>query len=148
MRGPKRRAFNMPVDRPAIRSTVSTVRSLRAFAIWLEIQGVERFADVTYDDLDLYLEHVNTTEEFSLEHRMDLLRWYWSRREALPVEARLPEWPPWHGEMVQDLVGRRTHATTNRTHRIRPATMEALLLWSLRFVECFADDIPRPTTTT
>ncbi|MER5627880.1 hypothetical protein ABT061_43340 [Streptosporangium sp. NPDC002544] len=145
-RGPQRRAFRMSVDRPAIRTVVSIVRHVREFAIWLQVRGVERFVDVTQEDLDHYLEHVNANEEFNLDQRMDLLsgvRWYWSRRDALLAEARLPEWPPWHGEKVQDLVGRRTLHMTNRTHRISPDTMEALLLWSLRFVECFADDITR-----
>jgi hypothetical protein len=47
----------------------------------------------------------------------------------------------WPGEDTRALIGRKRRDTENRTPRIPPATIERLLLWSLRFVEDFSVDI-------
>jgi hypothetical protein len=130
-------------QQPSVRTVMSIIHQLKPFTLWLQTRGISRFADVTAADLDLYAEHV-TSSEIGLPTAEDMLaavRWCWSRRLVLPVDARLPEDPPWSGEAVSDLVGRRPAPTVNLTPRIHPEVMEPLLLWSLRFAEDFSGDI-------
>lgn len=130
-------------QQPSARTVAFIIRGLRAFTLWMQTRGIGRFADVTAADLDLYVEHVSALEirVMAAEHMLQAVRWCWSRRLALPADARLPETPPWPGEAISDLVGRRPSPTVNRTPRIHPELMEPLLLWSLRFVEDFSGDI-------
>ncbi len=59
----------------------------------------------------------------------------------LPEHLRLPQAPPWGDDRPSDLIGGATRPRENLTPRIAPDTMETLLMWCLRFVEDFADDI-------
>ncbi|WP_433258269.1 hypothetical protein ACQPYK_22990 [Streptosporangium sp. CA-135522] len=137
------RTYRLTRQRPSVQTVAALVRHLRSFTLWMHTRGLRRFADVTTDDLDLYVEHVGTSQ-VSVALAEDLLtavRWCWSRRLVLPADARLPEQPPWMGEAINDLVGRRSRPPVNLTPRIHPEVMEPLLLWSLRFVEDFSTDI-------
>lgn len=62
-------------------------------------------------------------------------------REVLPSGDRLPASPHWQGADADELMGRKRHGGENRTPRTPPANIDRLLLWSLRFVHDFADDI-------
>jgi integrase len=130
-------------QQPSVRTTAAIITHLRAFTLWMQGRGIGCFADVTAADLDLYAEHVNASElrVGTAETLLQAVRWCWTRRLVLPADARLPEAPPWSGEAVSDLVGRRPSPVANLTPRIHPEVMEPLLLWSLRFVEDFSDDI-------
>jgi hypothetical protein len=65
----------------------------------------------------------------------------WSYRARLPEPLRLPAPRPWGAEDTHQLLGGNPRPRENRTPRIVTDTMELLLMWSLRFVETFADDI-------
>jgi len=136
-------AFHARSARPAIRTIVAIFRYLRAFTEWLTGRGVRRFSTVSLAHLDAYVADVRDSD-VSHDLREDLLAAVaraWTMRHLLPETDRLPEAPPWGGERVRDLLGRgRTHGE-NRTPRIHPDTMTALLSWSLRFVEDLAEDI-------
>jgi integrase len=136
-------AFHARASRPAIRSIVSTVRYLRMFTDWLTTRGITSFAEVSQADLDAYVADVRASQ-VSHELREDLLAAVartWTMRHLLPEPHRLPEAPPWGGERIRDLLGGGRSRDENRTPRIHPATMTALLSWCLRFVEDLADDI-------
>jgi integrase len=98
---------------------------------------------VSEADLEAYLAALLaaglTTD--TLHERVTAVRRLWSWRELLPEPDRLSKAPPWQGDDATTILGRRKRAGENRTPRIPPATMDRLLLWSLRFVDCFADDI-------
>lgn len=136
-------AYQFTASRPAIRTITATVRFLRAFTQWLHARGITRFVDVTAAELDAYAVDVRAAE-VSHNQREDLLAAVartWTMRHLLAREDRLPETPPWGGERVRDVLGQGRQVEENRTPRIHPDTMTALLSWSLRFVEIFADDI-------
>lgn len=129
--------------RPALRTVAIVMPRLTAFTVWLDGRGIQSFAEVTADDLDLYLTDVVSSEATdSMKSRLltEVLR-FWSYRTRLPESMRMPTVPPWDGEQPSDLIGVVVKSAVNRTPRIAADTMESLLMWSLRFVEDFADDI-------
>ncbi|MGW4272689.1 hypothetical protein ACWEGQ_10045 [Streptomyces seoulensis] len=132
------------LPRPAARTVVTYCRMTKTFAHWLAGRGITRFSQVTEADLDDYAIDIKAGPS-SHELREDLLAVVvrtWTLRELLPDKGdRLPQTPPWRGERIQDILGQRRTTDENRTPRIHPATMTALLKWSLRFAEDFADDI-------
>lgn len=116
---------------------------LTAFTLWLQAHDLASFGAVTEQHLDSYLNDVVNTETTG-EHKAELLsevRRLWSYRQRLPESMRLPAGPPWGGERPRDLLGLRTRSGVNRTPRIHTDTIELLLLWALRFVEDFSEDI-------
>lgn len=116
---------------------------LTAFALWLHCHHVASFGAVTEQHLRSYRRDVVNTEATS-EHKAELLievRRLGSYREQLPESMRLPAAPPWGGERPRDLLGMRVRSGVNRTPRIHTDTIDLLLLWALRFVEDFAEDI-------
>ncbi|MGH3193066.1 MAG: hypothetical protein ACRDPY_34665 [Streptosporangiaceae bacterium] len=129
--------------RPAVRTIVSAFPSLTSFLLWLDVRGVARLADVGPADLDAYLANLLDAglSRDTLGDRISGVRRLWAWRGHLPPDDRLPPAPPWHGRDAEELVGRKRPAGENRTPRIPAATMDRLLLWSLRFVEDFAPDI-------
>ena len=138
-----RLACQFTASRPAIRTVTAAARFLRAFTQWLHARGISRFADVTTADLDDYAIDVRAAE-ISHGQREDMLAAVvraWNLRHLLAPEDRLSESPPWGGERIRDVLGQGRQVEENRTPRIHPDTMTALLSWSLRFVEIFADDI-------
>lgn len=136
-------AYQFTAAQPAIGTVRATARFLRAFTQWLHARRIARFADVTAADLDAYAIDVRAAE-VSHNHREDMLAAVvraWNLRDLLPAADRLPEAPPWGGERIKDVLGQGREVEENRTPRIHPDTMAALLSWSLRFVEIFAEDI-------
>lgn len=128
----------------AIPSITAMFRHLRLFTDWLHQRGRTGFAEVTLADLDDYAAHVKAAEvsHGAREDLLSIVNRVWSHRAVLPEDDRLPETPPWRGERIQDILQqRRASREENRTPRIHPETMSALLGWALRFVEVFAADI-------
>jgi hypothetical protein len=129
----------------AITTITSTFRNLRLFTDWLHGRGRTCFGEVSLADLDDYAAHVKATEtsHAQREDRLSIVNRVWSYRDLLPEADRLPQTPPWRGERIQDILQQRRAAIReeNRTPRIHPETMSALLAWALRFVETFAEDI-------
>jgi integrase len=136
-------AFYARSSMPAIRTVRGIWRYLRDFTIWLDQRGIARFGEVTDAVLDAFALHVKNSP-VSHETREDMLgavARVWVMRELMPAADRLPEAPPWGGDRLRDILGQGRVFDENRTPRIHPVTMTALLSWSLRFVEQFADDI-------
>lgn len=129
--------------RLALRSIGLGLPRLGTFLHWLDAHGVARIADTAPADLDDYAADVAAMEA-TANSRAGLLqevRRLWSYRSLLPADAQLPETPPWSGERPSDVRGGATRPRENRTRRIASETMQTLLMWSLRFVEDFAEDI-------
>ena len=106
-------------------------------------RGIRRFSEVTLAHLNTYVADVRDSD-VSYDLREDLLAAVtraWTMRHLLPETDRLPEAPPWGGERVRDVLEGGRYRGENRTPRIHPDTMTALLSWSLRFVDDFAEDI-------
>jgi integrase len=136
-------AFYARSSMPAIRTVRGIWRYLRDFTVWLDQRGIARFGEVTDTVLDAYALHAKNSP-VSHETREDMLGAVaraWVMRELMPEADRLPEAPPWGGDRLRDILGQGRVFDENRTPRIHPTTMTALLSWSLRFIEEFADDI-------
>ncbi|MCT7365031.1 hypothetical protein A7G45_19345 [Mycolicibacterium llatzerense] len=131
----------------ATRPSLYTVRMcwypLRIFLNWLHKRRVARFCDVTAEMLDEYLVYLSRYQDsVGQMHRCVVeVRRLWGYRSVLPESMRLPETPPWGGDSAGALFGNVRSYMENLTPRINEDTMGALLLWALRFVEDFADDI-------
>ena len=116
---------------------------LRVFLNWLDAQGVTTFGEVTPEALDDYLAFLASKgDRLEQTYRcVAEVRRLWGYRSVLPDVMRLPEMPPWGGDSAGVLLGKVRTGMENLTPRINEDTMQALLLWALRFVEDFADDI-------
>jgi integrase len=135
--------FNVCAARPSPRTVVTIWRGLRDFTSWLDICGIQRFSDVTAADLDAYAEHVKAApvNHAMREDQLTAVLRAWMLRHLLPEDGRLPAAPPWDGDRIKDILGTGRDHGENKTRRIAPATMTALLDWCLRFTEIFASDI-------
>ncbi|MFE3206363.1 hypothetical protein [Embleya sp. NPDC059237] len=129
--------------RPAVSTVVVAFAQLKSFLTWLDSREVASLGEITLPLLDDYLRDV-ADEEISLElkyRKLAEVRRLWAYRTVLPSSMRLPAAPPWDGEDSRELFGRIRGTMDNRTRRIAERTMQLLLLWSIRFVDDFADDI-------
>lgn len=131
-------------DFAAVGTVGTRIRDLLVFAGWLDELDIRRFCDVTEADLERFLEHVKTLPR-SRARRSALLaavRTLWAYGRWMPPEARLiPNAAPWGGQTPARLVGAVVTNRVNRTPRIAPATMEALLAWSLHLLEDAGPDV-------
>jgi hypothetical protein len=64
----------------------------------------------------------------------------WGAAPHLPPADRIPM-PPWEATAMQDFLPPAPGRNENSTPPIHPAVMSPLLIWAMRFVEDFADDI-------
>jgi integrase len=136
-------AFYARSSMPAIRTVCSIWRYLREFTNWLDQRGINRFGQATAADLDACAAMVKDApiSHTAREDMLAAIARAWTLRELMPEDDRLPAAPPWGGERLRDILGQGRVFDENRTPRIHPATMTALLAWCLRFVEDFAEDI-------
>ncbi|MDT7764454.1 MAG: hypothetical protein QOC63_3874 [Mycobacterium sp.] len=135
--------YRVTTERAAIRTIRSAWPGFKDFLLWLHAHQFTQFSQVTHELLDDYLSHVGArdiTMEAKFRRAVEVRR-LWCYRSILPEPMRLPVLPPWGGDPAGELFGRVRAQPENRTPRIGDATMQALLSWSLRFVERFADDI-------
>lgn len=132
-----------PSTRPSLYGVRMFWFALRVFLDWLHKHGIAQFSEVTPDVLDEYLAFlVVKGDKLEQTHRcIAEIRRLWGYRTALPPSMRLSEVPPWGGDPAGVLLGKARPGMENLTPRINEDTMGALLLWALRFVEEFADDI-------
>jgi integrase len=134
---------NSQGPRPSIRTVNAALPRIVFFVKWLLVDGIVSCDEVTDEDLERYLDFVDDAE-ISHDSKEDLLheiRRLWSYRTRLPAADRLPASPPWGGDDMVDLLGASRRRTGNKTPRVAPQVMEVLLMWALRFVQDFADDI-------
>jgi integrase len=133
--------------RPGARPSVATfhywILDLLTLATWMHSQGMSRLCDMTDDDLDRYHAHVLALAR-PARRKADLLaivRTIWLYRPHLPADGRLRTAYPWGSATGKELVHLPTSGPDNKTPRIDPATMDALLAWSLRMIEDIGPDI-------
>lgn len=132
-----------PGEQASLSSIYGWLIELRLFATWLEARHVTRLCQVTNEHLDLYRTHVLALA-VPASRKADYLhavRVLWAYRENLPLDCRLPGPRPWGSETARSLAGNTEWNRYNKTPRIHPDTMEALLAWSLRVLEDFGPDI-------
>lgn len=139
------RAFRRAgAGRIAVRTVANAFLNGMKFALeWFAEQGVTEFCQVTDALLDDYLAAL-LDDEVPLERcyrRLTEIRRLWAHRHILPSTMRLPDSPPWGGADTRDLLDRPYTTRANRTRRIGEPTMQMLLVWAIRFVEDFAEDI-------
>lgn len=118
------------------------IMGLRPFSRWLADRGVLRLAEVDLPLLEAYAAHVHSGAE-SRRVKGQRLVWVtriWLLAPYLPSEDRLVQ-PPWEPDGVDAFLGPSQHAGENKTIPVHPQTMSPLLVWSLRFVGDFSDDI-------
>jgi hypothetical protein len=129
--------------RLAVRTIVTSFTGLTAFLLWLDARDIDQIRDVTHADLDAYLARLLAAghSRDALRERITAVRRLWFWRDRLTSPDRLPQTPPWQGEDSTAILGRRVRAAENRTPRIGAEVMDRLLLWSLRFIEDFGDDL-------
>lgn len=121
------------------------LRTLHVFATWMSQQHLPSLHEVTDQQLERYRRHVLRLET-SNRRKRDLfiaVRTVWDYRAYLPPNCRLDTDNPWDGTPPSRLAAApcRPAGAENTTPRVAPATMEALLGWSLRMVEVIGPDI-------
>ena len=128
---------------PSVATFHYWVIDLAAFAAWLDEHGISRLCDLTAGRLDAYRTHVLATDR-AAGRKADMfavIRTLWLYRSLLPADCQLPEYP-WRGLTEQELVKARFRDNSeNKTPRIEPDTMQALLGWALTMVEVIGLDV-------
>ncbi|MGW1816239.1 integrase [Streptomyces sp. NPDC002125] len=134
----------------AMRSKLSVGRITRTvsdwsmFAQWLDERGIKQLSLVTAGDLSDYSHHLDKVRGLArntaASHLIALSRLHYYGRLYLPDTDRLVT-PPWVTEGMDDYLPAASPLGENVTDPIAPATMGPLLVWALRFVEEYADDI-------
>lgn len=135
------------LQRPGQRASVGTFPywfiDLLVFANWLTSRRVSGLCEITDRDLDAYRTHVLALAR-TPGRKADLLaavRTLWLYRNHMPDEAQLATSYPWGDTASKDLVKLPHPGWDNKTPRIHPATMSALLAWALHMVEDIGPDI-------
>jgi len=122
-----------------------TVLRWQRFTAWLRLQGLDFLGAVTADVAAAWAGHLarqpgasrgNVTKDLVALTRL------WAYDAASPAPSGMAM-PPWHRLGVDDFLPRApaTGGGENATEAISPATMGPLLIWALRVVDDFADDI-------
>lgn len=140
---PQLAASEQPLDLLSVATISLVFRNLRPFAEWMDERGLHLPGQVTAADLDTYHQHVMALGR-TAPRKATLLRavhTLWLYRGHLPTECRLPEQEPWDGASALSLAAAPQPGRINKTPRIAPETMEALLAWSLRMIEDIGPDI-------
>lgn len=129
--------------RLSVRTIVMSFTGLVAFLHWLDARAITEIRQVTTEDLEAYLADLLAAghSRDAVRERITAVRRLWFWREHLPQTDRLPQVPPWQGADATTILGRSQRTAENRTPRVPAATIDRLLLWSLRFIEDLGEDI-------
>ncbi|MEV5200513.1 hypothetical protein [Streptomyces sp. NPDC053720] len=130
-----------PGEPPLAVDSIHTYFScLRAFLLWVDARG-RPLAELDGADLDAYHQHVVALRlhPTSVRRYRRAVRMLWIYRSGLPHHlaedpGRRPLWQSWA----------RAHsnrAAENRTDRIPEPVLGPLLIWALRWVDDFAEDV-------
>ena len=129
--------------RLSIPTIIRTHRLLKRFFQWLSTRQVSALTDLTQADFDDFLAYIRTAP-WSTAVRVDCMaavQLFWAYRDLLPPEGRLPV-APWDGKKPgYVLTVNQSRPMENTTPRIQETVMQLLLVWAIRFIEDFADDI-------
>ena len=106
------------------------------FLIWLHERRVPSLAAVTDGELRAYAHHVRDEPlgDLPKQRRLFAVSRFWLMAPYLRPAAQLRQ-PHWELEGIQAVLGSAPWSAENKTKPIHPATMSALLMWSLRLVE-------------
>lgn len=130
--------------RLAILSIFGHYSKLKPFFEWLAMQPTRSLIALTAEDYDAYLRYL-LDGPFSADkckRCIEAVQVFWTYRDLLPPEGRLPILVPWNGANARELAGApHKQSNENATVRIPEATMQPLLGWAIRFIEIFAQDI-------
>ncbi|MYQ82261.1 MULTISPECIES: integrase [unclassified Streptomyces] len=132
------------------RTTVSpgqvypTVMKWRAFCQWLEESGHTSLRDCTPENLRAYALHLSIRgrPRDSVQKVLASITRLWALDSSNPLPIGICE-PPWLSEGADDFLPARSPSGENVTEPITPQTMGPLLIWALRVVDDFSDDILR-----
>ncbi|WP_222513801.1 integrase [Streptomyces sp. CBG9] len=121
-----------------------TVLRWQRFTVWLHHQGLAGLDQITDGVLVAWADHVARQPgalRGSVTKDLVALTRLWAFDAASPAATGMPM-PPWHHQGVDDfLPATPAGRGENTTEPISPATMGPLLIWALRMVDDFADDI-------
>jgi hypothetical protein len=121
-----------------------TIRAWKSFAHWLHRRAVVTLAQVTRDlhgDYAAGLRDHGYRRDYCQRQLLALTR-PWAYAPYLLPEDRIPR-PPWDDGDAEEYMAAPAAGAAGDNARIpiHPATMSPLLVWALRFVTDFADDI-------
>ncbi|WP_415853486.1 hypothetical protein [Sinomonas sp. G460-2] len=131
------------------RTTVSpgqvyaTVAHWRAFCQWWDERGRSSLGECTPEDLRAYALHLGSDRgvpRAGVQKALAALTRMWALDSSNPFPTGFCE-PPWLSEGADDYLPAGSPAGENTTEPITPETMGPLLIWALRVVDDFADDI-------
>ncbi|MFD5720920.1 integrase [Streptomyces sp. NPDC127036] len=120
----------------------STVLRWRRLAFWLQKHGVTTFAEVTPQMLADYAASVRGrgVTRGDVSSMLTALTRLWAFDQISLAPVGVCE-PPWEKEGVDDYLPAATSAGENSTAPITERTMGPILIWAMRMVDDFADDI-------
>lgn len=126
-------------------ATVCTfARFLRQWMTWLAEKDIYEFSAVTDDVYDEYAEHLkrHRGSRENVGNMLFAVTRAWLYAPYLPEADRLAR-PPWENSHLgrTSVLGPANWSSENKTTPIHPQTMAGLLVWALRFVTDFSDDI-------
>ncbi|MFD8725642.1 integrase [Streptomyces sp. NPDC059629] len=120
-----------------------TVLQWRRFAIWLHKSGVTSMmacTDEHFRDYALLLNRRQKISRNTVSAELVGLTRLWMFDRTSPFPLNIPE-PPWEREGIDDFLPSASAGGENLTEAISPQTMGPLLIWALRMVDDFAEDI-------
>ena len=126
-------------------ATVCTfARFLRQWMKWLAESNIDAFCGVTeavFDEYADYLKQHHGSRD-NVANALFAVTRAWLYAPYLPEADRLAR-PPWENSRVgrSSILGPANWSSENKTTPIHPQTMAGLLVWALRFVTDFSDDI-------
>ncbi|MCO8273825.1 hypothetical protein M1L60_24815 [Actinoplanes sp. TRM 88003] len=131
------------VTKPSIALAFHTIAAWRNFAIWADQRGISTLSDVRAADMADYIRQEirrGLARDTAKGALVALSRLHYYSTLHLPAEHQLAA-PPWLTDGIDDYLPAGSAGGENTTDAISPDTIGPLLIWALRFVEDFADDI-------
>jgi hypothetical protein len=128
--------------RQAPKALYQTIRSWARLAVWLTDRGITTLGDCTTQVLGEYGRHLRDsgTARITVHNGLSSLTrlWVFDQLSGRPSGIGCP---PWETEGVDDYLPPATSGGENATEAIAEQTMGPLLIWAIRTVEEFSDDI-------
>lgn len=115
----------------------------RSFCQWLAGRGSRSLGDCTIEDLRAYALHLGAERpgrRASVQKELAALTRLWAIDSSSPSPLGFCE-PPWVSEGADDFLPAGSSTGENSTEPITPETMGPLLIWALRMVDDFAEDV-------
>ncbi|MGW3957222.1 integrase [Streptomyces sp. NPDC004752] len=134
---------------PATRTRISAVAAYRGvlqwrwFAVWLHQRGVTSLTQCTDEHFREYavsLARKPRARRNAVCTKLGGLTRLWMLDQVSSFPLNIPK-PPWEREGVDDFLPAASSRGENFTEAISTKTMGPLLIWALRVVDAFADDI-------